>query len=428
MVKRKKLVFIFILIISVLAAILLSNKTILRPSYIARYPPPQDNSLYDKRFRQIHLDEFMSNSIEKVNLQNCDLTELDLTDKLEILIKSEFDTLTKWPKSLPQSFNPIQVMERGKNPGLQIRNLHALGINGKDIGIAIIDYTLLADHIEYKKRIKLYEEIPIKGGSAHLHGPHMASLAVGKSIGTAPKANLYYIGTSNLGPRDIKVKGLSLDFTNVAKAIYRILEINDSLPESKKIRVISMSMVWAPGNVGYKEINEAIKKAMAMGIFVISCNLYETNDLKFLFHGLDRYPLEDPDSFSVYNVIPWDEWMLLLHPARFPEFIELYEKRIDSLVNTEFLLIPIYSRTFASQNGRKVYTFSRSTGWSMVPPYLAGVYALACQVKPNITPDIFWELALKTGEKRIIHRKEKEYIGKIINPTKLFQMLKDQLH
>ena len=30
-------------------------------------------------------------------------------------------------------------------------------------------------------------------------------------------------------------------------------------------------------------------------------------------------------------------------------------------------------------------------------PYLAGVYALAAQVDPEITPERFWELALQTG-------------------------------
>jgi hypothetical protein len=81
-------------------------------------------------------------------------------------------------------------------------------------------------------------------------------------------------------------------------------------------------------------------------------------------------------------------------------------------------LIPIYSRTEASPAGKKEYTFCRRTGWSNVPPYIAGIYALACQVKPDITPEIFWEAALKTGEGRIVQKGEKKFRGKIINNEK----------
>ena len=60
----------------------------------------------------------------------------------------------------------------------------------------------------------------------------------------------------------------------------------------------------------------------------------------------------------------------------------------------------------------------------MVPPYLAGIYALACQVKQDITPEIFWAAALKTGEERTVQKGEKKLRGKIINPVKLIQEIK----
>jgi hypothetical protein len=71
------------------------------------------------------------------------------------------------------------------------------------------------------------------------------------------------------------------------------------------------------------------------------------------------------------------------------------------------------------------YAFYALGGWSSGIPYLAGLYALACQVKPNITPKIFWNAALKTGEKRIIQKGNKSYTGKIINPGKLIESLRD---
>jgi subtilisin family serine protease len=90
-------------------------------------------------------------------------------------------------------------MELGKNPGLDIRQLHEQGITGRGVGIAIIDQTLLVDHQEYVNQLRLYEEgSDIQGGwlQTQMHGPAVASIAVGKTTGVAPEADLFYIATS----------------------------------------------------------------------------------------------------------------------------------------------------------------------------------------------------------------------------------------
>ncbi len=57
---------------------------------------------------------------------------------------------------------------------------------------------LLVDHQEYRDRIRLYEEINIdKGTPAQMHGAAVASIAVGKTVGVAPEADLYYIAKFN---------------------------------------------------------------------------------------------------------------------------------------------------------------------------------------------------------------------------------------
>ncbi len=426
---RYRLLLPLIIIVVLGSIILLLIKFTQGPFRIARHVPPADYYLLkDKWFKQIFLQKFLSNSIKAVNLEHCDLSELDLTDKFDILINSSFDTKTQWPTELPEPFNPDRILEVGKNPGLGLRELHKGGITGRNIGIAIIDYPLLTGHIEYRKRLKLYEEIQVGRGYANMHGTAMSSIAVGEKIGTAPGANLYFIGTFNTKRRK---KGTSsrakLDFSNEARAINRLLEINDRLPENRKIRVISISTCWAPGNDGYNEMNETVKKAKAKGIFIISSNLFEAYGYKFFFHGLDRDPLKNPDDFSAYSVIGWEEWISLLGESRFPEFIRIYEEKFESSLKSDILLIPIYSRTEASPAGKKEYTFCRRTGWSNVPPYIAGIYALACQVKPDITPEIFWEIALETGEERIVQKGEKKFRGKIINPVKLIQAISSQI-
>lgn len=71
-------------------------------------------------------------------------------------------------------------------------------------------------------------------------------------------------------------------------------------------------------------------------------------------------------------------------------------------------------RTTASHRGTEEYVFYRDGGWSWCTPYLAGMYALAVQVKPDITPEEFWRVALETGKTIQIQHEGKEYQPGII--------------
>ena len=84
------------------------------------------------------------------------LQNLDLRDCEDVLRTQRFDSRTRWPAKLPAGFDPAEIMETGKDPGLGIRQLHARGITGKGIGVAIIDGPLRLDHVESKDRIVYY--------------------------------------------------------------------------------------------------------------------------------------------------------------------------------------------------------------------------------------------------------------------------------
>lgn len=93
-----------------------------------------------------------------------------------------------------------------------MRELHALGITGKGVSIGIIDLTLLVDHREYAGRLRLYEEIhtlrgsegvPADTGEAQMHGPAVASIAAGITVGVAPDADLYYIACNVTTRKDM---------------------------------------------------------------------------------------------------------------------------------------------------------------------------------------------------------------------------------
>jgi hypothetical protein len=339
-----------------------------------------------------------SPSSHQVRLQGWDLRDLDVSGRLPDLLQANFDTHTQWPEELPEGFEPARFLELGKNPGLGLRALHEQGITGRGVAIAIIDMPLLVDHAEYADRLRLYEELHSFEKRASMHGAAVASIAVGRTVGVAPEADLYYINTEWWASSPIPwARALSLillarvnsrdgrppaepdigwemaDFVWVGRAVERVLDINRDLPAARRIRVISIEVGWAPGQPGYEEAMAAVERAKEEGVFVISSSLRDTHGLQF--HGLGREPLDDPeDPASFYPVSAWG-----------PDLAE------------PTLLIPMDARTTAAPSGASEYTFHRQGGWSWVAPYLAGLYALGCQVNPDLTPELFWETALETG-------------------------------
>jgi hypothetical protein len=343
----------------------------------------------------------------QMDLRAFDLSALDLSQSSHDLLYAIFDDQTVWPPDdrMPQDFDWERILELGKNPGLGVRSLHAQGITGRGVGIAIIDQPLLTEHQEYADRLRFYEEINVETTTeSQMHGPAVASIAVGKTTGVAPEADLYYIGswTGDFGKGE---GGFTWNFIYYAQAVRRILEINEQLPEAQKIRVISMQVGWNPGQDGYDEITAAVKEAQAAGMLVVSSSFEEVHGFKF--NGLGRSPLADPDLFESYE-------LGLFWARAFPKDERLADR----------LLIPMDSRTTASPCAADEYVFYRQGGWSWSIPYIAGTYALAAQVDPNITPERFWSLAIKTGRKiEIEHAGEMVSLGPILDPLALIDAL-----
>lgn len=376
---------------------------------IVRHPKPADFSKYYLNLDS--LPQFNPDSPDslQVDLRSRDLTGLDLSESKQDLLYADFDSKTQWPPSdkMPVDFDWQKIMESNKDPGLKVRALHGKGITGKGVGIAIIDQTLLVDHIEYKDRIRMYEEAEdITEGwlAPRMHGAAVASIAVGKTTGIAPGADLYFIASAYCSEGTYETN----DFACLAKSIRRIIAINKNLLVDQKIRVLSISVGWGPESKGYKEVMAAVNEAKAANIFVISTSLSLTHG--FNFHGLGRTPLSDPNDFWSYRPGLW--WQ-----KRF------YQKGFSSPT----LLVPMDSRTTASPTGTEDYVFYREGGWSWVVPYLAGTYALAVQVKPEVTPEEFWETALNTGKTIHIGYRGKDYMfGIILDPPALIEAIKDK--
>lgn len=275
--------------------------------------------------------QYKSEDPYAVDLRSRDVSALDLTNEVENLKYASFDSKTKWPSAdkMPKGFAPEKIMENGKNPGLGIRALHEQGITGKGVGVAIIDHPLLADHIEYKDNLKLYEEIDVVDAYNKVedeHGPAVASLAVGQNCGVAKDADLYYFGTTKFEDDVV--------CANACKCIDRILEINEKLPADRKIRVISSSRGYEPKYKDFDKLEAKIKEAEEKGVFVLTTSpsaFISQKNIRFM--GLDRRDLSKVDDPTNYTTAVW--------------YIENYEED-DNSFSPATLLVPEGNRTHAN--------------------------------------------------------------------------------
>lgn len=379
----------------------LQYRTSLSPSNklsIVRHPSAADLSGFHPG-KMTELPSYNADSTQQwqVDLRSRDVSGLDLKGKLNDLLFADFDSKTKWPDELPDGFNTTTTMEMGKNPGLGVRELHNKGITGKGIGLAIIDQGLLVDHVEYKDQLKMYEEIHCFDEQSSMHGPAVASIAVGKTVGVAPKADLYYIAeTHGLFTEE---GNFEYDLSWLSKSIDRIVEVNRTLPKDKKIRVISISLGIGGGMSGYQETYKSIEEAKKEGIYTV----YVDSDP---YLGLGRDTLKSADDINSFTL------------GNFLKNQANSNNRLYQTYSNNKLLIPMDSRCTASPTGTSDYVFYRTGGMSWTAPYVAGLYALACQVNPDITPEVFWEEALNTGDVN------KQNLGKIVNPAKLLESIK----
>lgn len=307
------------------------------------------------------------NEVWGYDLRDMDASGADLS-AVEDLNDISFSSDTVWPEALPEGFDPKAILERNKNPGLGVRALHEQGITGEGVGVAIIGQALFATHREYGSRLMSYETIHCADPEAMMHGAAVASIAVGQETGVAPGAKLYYIA-STFG--HLTEYGLDFDASIAADGILRLLELNRALPEGEKIRVISIPCGYRKGEQGYDELTAAIQKADEAGIFVVTPTTGAFYDFDLM--GMDRDYLADPDDMASYIPADWARG------------------------NTDCYLVPTGSRTFASTAGKYQYAISRNGDMSWAAPWFAGLYALGCQVKADLTPAAFIEAVKATA-------------------------------
>lgn len=373
--------------------------------------------------------------------RNCDISNLNLSEKelLDLCI-DKTTILSPEQKKMVDFYT-----EKCKDPGLGIRDLHEQGVTGKGVKMAIIDQPL-GKHKEYSENIKNHTDINVKScynnwDNAALHGSAVASIAVGKSVGVAPKAEVDYYSAINLTDdpieiekykQRIKAKILECKDNPQAKkdwqqclqklesqkmisdnrpyveAINKVLDKNATLPPEERTSVISISWGFDTIASGFEDYQKALARAKKEGVFIVSTRLYE--DYGMDTNGLNRDPKGDLNSPESYEA-----------GAYFKKYAENFEQEIKD----NQILVPMDHRTVADYTDDSSFRYEGNDGgmsWST--PWLAGMYALAKQTKPNITPEEFWEAAKKTSDK-CYNNDSGVYIGRIINPQKLIKALNE---
>ncbi len=381
------------------------------PAAIVRIPPPVD---YNVMFADKPLEKRLAEMGQgDLDLVSADLRNIDLSPYADILPLASFDSNTLWPANLPEGFDSALMMETCKGPGLGVSALHARGITGEGVGIAIIDFTLLVDHQEYADRVRYYQEYAQDAlyTEAMAHGCAVASIALGETVGVAPGALLYYI-RDYPGFYDETGDTFTLDFRGIARSIEQFIALNKTLPEAGKIRVISISRGWDYTESGGDVLKAAVEHAEAEGIAVLGTMTWTDSACRFV--GMGRDPYGDADDVASYP--PGMFWVNELYAAKPGNVI------IEMLKNA--VLVPMDYRCVASPTGTADYAMYTCGGFSWATPYVAGVYALACQAKPGITFGEFSRLALETATPAYSKHDGADYFyGKIINPQGIIEAL-----
>lgn len=373
----------------------------LKLPYYSAQPPADDF------FSSYWCEELSSGQPTKVtvphelDVRSCDISSWDLTQYTaqELADVLTFDSKTKFPPrtKLPKGFSPKQILQNGKNPGLGVHNLHAQGVTGRGVPLAILDKKLLLGHVEYANNVVYYEDLDISSGDpfADMHASALASIAVGQSIGIAPGADVFAFAVSFQNTADKK----HFDALPIAAALRRVAELNTQLVPERKIRVVAISRGFDPDDLGAEEFNKTQQDLEKEGVAV-----FTTNDVSTLSRN---HSLDTPEDVANY-----------CRPA--------YWLRNVSFLSADMrdVVVPTDFRTTASPTGIKDYVHYANGGLSWAVPYVAGLYALGMQVYPPLTKEIFVKVAHDTATVRNCEYKGEKFSMPLINPVRLINYLK----
>lgn len=310
-----------------------------------------------------------------VSLYQDDFSNYNLTFKEDEYNKDDIETYTFFDSTVFEGAEDEahKILEEGKNPGLGIKKLHAEGITGKGVNVAIIDQILLSDNPEIKDRVMENNDIignsPDDYGS--MHSLSVSSILCGNNVGVAPESLLHFY---NIGEG-------TLDASIYANALNKIIEENKTFANADKIKVVSVSAAPEKGFMEHSEDwSEAVQEAEKQGIMIIDCRMNQ--DTGFVFSSYyDKDDPENPEKATAGYVTDNDG-----------------RDYKDSFWEN-YLFAPAGYRTVAEEMtpGVRHYRFDGDGGQSWAIPYVAGVCALGFQIYPQMTKDQCKELLFSSS-------------------------------
>ena len=271
------------------------------------------------------------------------------------------------------------------SPGLGLEDLHAEGINGGGINVAIIDQKLLTGHNEYWDRIVFYREIGnMENEPYSLHGPAVASIFVGRNCGVAPRANLFYWAVPVSGPGTAGVR--------YADAIREVIQFNTEQPPGERVQILSVSTGFS-SEQGGEEFIRAIGEAKDSDILVFTSS----------------YPYYTEPPLAVYNAALKDRGYRgeVNDYVVQPEVVEYRGKTAEEIVQERHsrdeemgyysVWVPVQPRLLASGEGEGKYEMFETGGDSLATPFVAGVAALILQTNPELSGEQVIEIIGQTA-------------------------------
>lgn len=254
---------------------------------------------------------------------------------------------------LPTGYDPHELLEWGKYPGLNLDILHKYGFTGKGATIAYVDQPM-DDHVNFQ-HIDLHNTNNSESKYATMHGNTVLSLLAGKDIGTAPEVEIYFYGHS----------AWKMDQTTHAECLYQIIEQNKNLPKKDRITMVGFSDGIDPSEKNADAFREATAACEEAGIMVWFCQEY--GSAAFL-------PLSDRNNPENMTTSSW-----------------------SSSINVPLVFVPGSGRTAAGPASATEYIYWSDGGLSWTMPYMLGLYAIVYEIDPTLTQDDIRTLVVETA-------------------------------
>ena len=331
---------------------------------------------YAKRVSQVLPHEITNELIDELAKEDsfnrwgfcwCDLSQHNLSqiDK-EHLKKITFSTSTIWPnmQNMPKDFDPAQIIENGKNPMLNINELHKNGITGKGVLVAVIDsLPVNPKHVELNSAKVKYENV-CNASDKHFHGDIVLANICGKNIGVAPDVFVYHYCQS------MAIEKINKDMIKI------LFDILHKIENGEPIKIVSRSGMLCFDKSKYDGLEEDRKsiKELKNKIESLGCKVLDSIDFAEAGFHCGHFCFDD-DNKNIDN-IKMASW--------------LTQKDKTSYANK--MIFVCGGKSIPDTLTNDGYKFEQDDCFSWTIPQCAGLYALCLQANSNLSFEDFIEL------------------------------------